>query len=469
MTVTESAVTVLVRAVWVDDVALAPGDARSVDGFTGELGQTRIEQSGAQVIAITGAGLRADATPARLRRAASAIARRVASVPPNISRDTPAVIFDVDVASFDSTAGPAATAAALADGLADGGYRFRMTGAEAWSSGTIPAAPVGGGRSEAWSSGERLARAVAAARDLVNLTPSALTPARFAELAVAMLQPVGVRVTVLDGESLVAGGYGGIIGIGAGSPNPPRLVELAVGDGEPEIVFVAKAVTFDSGGLSLKAPDALMDMKSDMAGAAAVVAAFALLPSIAPGRSFAAVIPVVENLPGPGSVRPGDVVRLRNGSTLEILNTDFEGRVILADALARAAELEPASIVDIATLTYAARHALGDDLAALVATDDGLAARVIAAGDRAGEPVWRMPLLADRRALIESSIADLVNFPADPTGRVSSAALLLRQFVGDVPWAHLDMAAPAFKHVADVAAAAGGTGWGVRLIVELVR
>jgi len=461
-------VTVLVRAVWIDDVDRARIDARSVDGFTGELGQTRIEQSGDAVIGITGAGSRADATPTRLRRAASAIARRVAAVLGTSADGVGAMAFEVDVASFDGPVDPDAALAAVADGLADGGYRFRMTDARQWSSGSIPAAPAGGGRPAAWARGERLAGGAAQARDLVNLTPTALTPARFADRARALLEPAGVAVTVLEPAALVAGGYGGILAIGAGSPNPPRLVELSVGGDAPEVVFVAKAVTFDSGGLSLKSPDALMDMKSDMAGAAAVVAAFALLPTIAPSRSFAAVIPIVENLPGPEAVRPGDVVRLRDGTTLEILNTDFEGRVILADALARAVELAPAAIVDIATLTYAARHALGDDLAALVATDDALAARVIEAGERAGEPVWRMPLLPERRALIESSIADLANFPGDPTGRTSSAALLLRQFVGDVPWAHLDMAAPAFKHAPDAFGAAGGTGWGVRLIAELV-
>ena len=458
--------TVVVRAIYADDVDAESFDARRVDGFTGQLGQTRIEQSGDVVLGLTGAGARAASSPERLARAAAAIARRV-STACAVTEPTDPMALEVDVDSF-SPSGDEDAITAIAAGIARGGYRFRMTGETTFVSRSLPAGAAGR-FAEAWERGARAAEAVRHARDLVNLPPSVLTPAELARRARDLLEPLGVRVIVREAAELADGGYGGIVAIGRGSAHPPLLLELAIGEGAPECVFVAKGVTYDSGGLSLKPADALMDMKSDMAGAAAVISAFSLLPAIAPGRSFSAVIPVVENMPGAHAVRPGDVVRLRDGSTLEILDTDFEGRVILADALARAAEMRPQAIVDFATLTYAARNALGDDFAALVSTDDALASRLSAAGERTGDRVWRLPLQTGLHAQIASDIADYKNFPGVPRARVSTAALLLSRFVAQIPWAHVDMAGPAFRHVADAEGAAGGTGYGVALIAEMVR
>ncbi|MGP3534775.1 M17 family metallopeptidase [Microbacterium sp. RD1] len=458
--------TIAIRGVWADDVSCGVVDARSVDGFTGEIGQSRIEQDGPQVVALTGLGRRGDAQTAGLRRAASVAARRIAAALPADAEPAP---LTLDAESFACAVDPGAAHAALVEGALSGGYRFRMTGPRAFVSASVPLLAGGATDPAGWRRGSAVGAAVNAARDLVNLPAAALTPSGFAEHARETLEPRGIRVSVRGRDELVAGGYGGIVAVGQAAANPPRLLELAVGDGRPEYAFVGKGVTFDSGGLSLKSADALMDMKSDMAGAAAVVAAFGLLPTLAPARSFAAVIPLVENMPGPGATRPGDVVTLRNGSTLEILNTDFEGRVILADALARAAELHPAAIVDIASLTYASRHALGDDYAALVSTDDALAAAIVAAGERSGDRAWRMPLQPQLHAQIRSDLADYKNFPGVPHARVSSAALLLSRFIGEVPWAHLDISGPCYRHVAGVEGAAGGTGFGVRLLAELVR
>lgn len=458
--------TVVVRAMYADDVDTEAFTARRVDGFTGAIGQTRIEQSGDRVIALTGAGERSGVSPERLARAAAAIARRVCAAFA-VSDGSDPVTLEVDIDSFAASADEE-TVAAIARGIAWGGYRFRMTGETTFASRSL-SARARTSIPTAWDRGERIAAAVRHARDLVNLPPSVLTPAELARRARELLEPSGVRVVVRDAAELADGGYGGIIGIGKGSVHPPLLLELAVGDGPPECAFVAKGVTYDSGGMSLKSAEALMDMKSDMAGAAAVIAAFSLLPSLAPGRSFAAVIPIVENMPGAQAVRPGDVVRVRNGATLEILDTDFEGRVILVDALARAVELQPRTIVDLATLTYAARNALGDDIAALVATDDALASRLLAAGERAGDRLWRMPLQVGLHAQITSEIADYKNFPGVPRARVSTAALLLSRFVAGIPWAHVDMAGPAFRHSAGASGAAGGTGYGVALIAELAR
>lgn len=458
--------TVVVRAVYEDDIDTDVFDARRVDGFTGRIGQTRIEQSGDRIVGVTGVGARDASSPERLARAAAAIARRV-SAAFAVSEAADPITLEVDIDSFSASPDDEAVVA-VARGIAWGGYRFRMTGETTFTSRSLPAR-AGASSPDAWARGTRIAAAVQHARDLVNLPPSALTPAELVRRARELLEPLGVRVVVRDAAELADGGYGGIIAIGKGSTHPPLLLELALGEGTPEYAFVAKGVTYDSGGMSLKAAEALMDMKSDMAGAAAVIAAFSLLPSLAPGRSFSAVIPIVENMPGAHAVRPGDVVRLRNGATLEILDTDFEGRVILADALARATEVGPRTIVDLATLTYAARNALGDDFAALVATDDALASRLLAAGERTGDRVWRMPLQAGLHEQITSDLADYKNYPGVPRARVSTAALLLSRFVGDLPWAHVDMAGPAFRHTADAAGAAGGTGYGVALIAELVR
>lgn len=458
--------TVVVRAVYEDDIDTDVFDARRVDGFTGRIGQTRIEQSDDHIVGVTGVGSRDASSPERLARAAAAIARRV-SAAFAVSEASDPITLEVDIDSFAASPDDGAVVA-IARGIARGGYRFRMTGETTFTSRSLPARPRASS-SDAWERGARIAAAVQHARDLVNLPPSALTPAELARRARELLEPLGVHVVIRDAAELEDGGYGGIIAIGKGSAHPPLLLELALGEGPPEYAFVAKGVTYDSGGMSLKSPEALMDMKSDMAGAAAVIAAFSLLPSLAPGRSFSAVIPIVENMPGAHAVRPGDVVRVRNGATLEILDTDFEGRVILVDALARAVEMGPRTIVDLATLTYAARNALGDDFAALVATDDALASRLLAAGERTGDRVWRMPLQADLNAQITSDIADYKNFPGVPRARVSTAALLLSRFVAEVPWAHVDMAGPAFRHTADALGAAGGTGYGVALIADLIR
>lgn len=472
---------VVLRGVWADDAGLGTGagakasatfGARSIDGFVARPGQTRVEEVGGEVVCSTGLGFRASGTVAQLRSAARAGARRVSQGLSTEPTERASVDLVVDLDSFfDQGAGPpSAQRTAVLAGASEGGYEFRMLDSVTHRSSSLGVSirEADGGASQPSAHELALARAVAGARDLVNLPASALTPAGFADRAAALLVPLGVSVARRDAAELEAEGFGGITAIGKGADNPPVLLELAFGKGQTECTFVAKGVTYDSGGLSLKSASALMDMKSDMAGAAAVVAAFSVLPLLAPEKSFSAVLALVENMPGPRSVRPGDVVVLRDGSTLEILNTDFEGRVILADALAVAAEGRPNAIVDLATLTYAANNALGDGYAALVASDDALAGRLTDAGARSGDRIWRMPLQPELDEQIRSDIADYKNFPGVAEARISTAALLLRQFVGDIPWAHVDMAGPAFQHFADAFSASGGTGFGVRLITEFV-
>jgi leucyl aminopeptidase len=318
--------------------------------------------------------------------------------------------------------------------------------------------------------GRLIARAVLAARDLVNEPANVLTPSFFLDRCRTLASTSDLKVTVLEERELREGGFGGIVAVGKGSVEGPLLIRLDhEGAGGPvDLSLVGKGVTFDSGGLSLKGPDAMINMKSDMSGAATVMTAMTLLHRIAPRLHVTAFLPVVENMPGPHCTRPGDVITMRTGKTVEILNTDFEGRLILGDALAFASEESPAALVDLATLTAAAIHALGERTAALFGNNAELLAQLNDAASTSGERVWQMPLPSYMHSQIESEIADIKNFPGTATGRSSTAALFLQEFVPHgQPWGHVDIAGPAWADEEYELTSFGGTGFGVRLLVEL--
>jgi leucyl aminopeptidase len=355
---------------------------------------------------------------------------------------------------------PAELLQAAAEGVVLGRYAFRAESAHA---GWRPSAP-----SPSWDDGIAIGEAVCLARDLVNTPPNRMTPEILAESVRALASGDGLTAMVRDEQWLRQEGFGAVLAIGGGSSNPPRLVELEYrGNARGvDVCLVGKGVTFDSGGNSLKDADGMMTMKCDMAGAAAVAAAMSLLPRFAPAITVRAVLPLVENMPGPSSTRPGDVVTARNGLTIEVLNTDFEGRVILADALAYAAESQPDAIVDIATLTYAAANALGDRTGAVLG-DEAEIARIRSASDRSGELFWPFPMPAYFAEQVESDVADVKNFPGVREGRVISAAHFLRRFVPELTaWAHLDVAGPAWADKPYELTARGGTGFGVRTLLE---
>ncbi|WP_214109067.1 leucyl aminopeptidase family protein [Acrocarpospora catenulata] len=333
--------------------------------------------------------------------------------------------------------------------------------------GEVRGRPVGeivvvGGDEAAIRRGEATARATAAARDLINTPASIKTPGWLAAQAVELGAAAGVGVRV-DTE---LAGFGGIRAVGKGSVNPPCLVEMSYTPAsyDRHVVLVGKGITFDSGGLSLKTSDGMKTMKTDMAGGAAVIATLAALPGFDVPVKVTGLIACAENSFSGSAQRPSDVITQYGGRTVEVLNTDAEGRLVLADALAYAdAELDPDAMVDVATLTGAARVALGTGLGALYASDDTLAAELLAAGERGGDRMWRMPLIDDYRAELDSDVADLSNVERNPSpipaaGSVT-AALFLREFVGKRPWAHLDIAGPA-------RADKGATGFGVRLLLE---
>jgi leucyl aminopeptidase len=311
--------------------------------------------------------------------------------------------------------------------------------------------------------------AVELARDLVNEPAGCLPPRRFAELAEEIAEREGLTHARLGVHDLEAGGFGGILAIGRGSSEPPCLVQLGYDPGGdvPSVALVGKGVVFDSGGLSLKSPEALMTMKHDKAGAAAVLAVMSVAGRLGLQVRVDAFLPLVENMPGPDAVRIGDVVRTHGGRTVEILNSDFEGRVILADALALAVSHRPDAILDIATLTESCIVALGEEIAGLIARDDQTAGIVLAAAAEAGEPLWRLPYAQRYRAAVRSDVADVKNFPGERFGRALTAALFLGEFVPEeIPWAHLDIAGPAWRHRGG---SDGATGFGVATLLRVLQ
>jgi len=317
--------------------------------------------------------------------------------------------------------------------------------------------------------GRATASGVAWARDLVNTPSNRKNPAWLAEQAIDRLTgQQHVTVTVLGPEELRDRGFGGVLAVGGGSASPPRVIVAAyrhpdAGPGHP--VLVGKGITFDTGGISIKPNAGMREMKTDMAGGAAVLAAVDIAARLQLPVTVTAVVPAAENAVSGSSYRPADVVRHVGGRTTEVLNTDAEGRMVLADGLAYARlELGATVLVDVATLTGAMKVALGARTAGLFSSSDGLAEALRAAAVRAGEPVWRMPLLEEHRDLLDSAVADANNAPGNPGA--STAALFLQPFAGDLPWAHLDVAGPARAGSDDAELVKGGTGFGARTLVH---
>ena len=345
---------------------------------------------------------------------------------------------------------------------------------------------------EAMAGALALAQATALTRDLVNEPPNRLTPQVFAERARAAGQAAGIRVEIWDAPALVEQGFGGILGVAQGSVHPARLVRLewspvhaaeaaggrtssqAEGDGAAgrpkHVALIGKGITFDSGGLSLKPASSMPEMKSDMAGAATVLGAIVTAARLALPIRVTAWLALAENMPGADAQRPSDVITMFDGTTVEVTNTDAEGRLVMADALARAVTEEPDAVLDVATLTGAQIVALGDHVAAVMGTPD-LREEVVAAAQRAGESFWPMPLPAHLRATLDSPFADLRNTKVGSrAGGMLSAGLFLREFVGHRPWAHLDIAGPAYNDSSPWGLTpTGGTGMGVSTLVELLR
>ena len=323
-----------------------------------------------------------------------------------------------------------------------------------------------------------VALAVTGAKDLVNCPPNDLFPQSFAERATTLARAAGVGVEVLDEAALAEGGYGGLTNVGKGSSRGPRLVKLTWKGGRRprgHVALVGKGVTFDSGGLSLKPGDSMKTMKLDMAGAAAVLHTVVAVAQLELPVKVTGYLCLAENMPSGDAQRPSDVITILGGKTVEVLNTDAEGRLVLADGLVAASRLQPDLIVDVATLTGAQMVALGNRVSAVMSNDDTLRDALVAAADSAGEQFWPMPLPEELRAALDSPVADLANI-GDRMGGMLSAGIFLREFVGDdaageqIPWAHLDIAGPAFNEAAPYGyTGKGGTGVALRTLVALME
>ncbi|MGV9741324.1 leucyl aminopeptidase [Nocardia farcinica] len=331
----------------------------------------------------------------------------------------------------------------------------------------VPTADFG---EEALFRAQLVAEAVATARDFVNTPPSHLYPAEFAARTQVLAEAAGLDVEVLDENALEAGGYGGVLGVGKGSSRPPRLVRLTYAGGPKKVALIGKGVTFDTGGISIKPAQNMENMTSDMAGAAAVIATTLLAARLSLPITVTATVPMAENMPSATAQRPGDVLTQYGGTTVEVLNTDAEGRLILADAIVRAGEDSPEFLIDVATLTGAQMVALGTRTPGVMGTDE-FRDRVARISQEVGENGWPMPLPAELRADLNSKIADLANVTPHRWGGMLSAGLFLKEFVPEgVQWAHLDVAGPAYNTGGPFGyIGKGGTGVPVRTLIAVLE
>lgn len=438
-------------------------------GFKGDLGQVQ-SLPGDPTTTLVGMGPREEVGADTFRRAAAAMVQaawRTPAVTTTLLDALPATGIDVNRA-----------ARAIAEGTGMAAYEFLSykSGATPCRLESVTVVEAGGaadqtGLQKALDDGARVAEAVCLARDVVNEPAGRLTPTRLAELATEVARREGLTIRVLDEAAIAEERLGGLAGVAQGSHEPACLIELVYeppGEAVATIALVGKGITFDSGGLSIKSADPMMTMKTDMSGAAAVLGAMSALPSLGAQVRVLGFLPVTENMPGGAAIKPGDVVRIRSGKTVEVLNTDAEGRLVLADGLSLAVERSPDAIVDVATLTGAQIVALGAKIAAVMGNHDGLVDQVRAAGARSGESVWPLPLPKEYRGDIDSEIADLKNIGQPGKAGTVVAGLFLQEFVGDIPWAHLDVAGPARAEADDGYVKKGGTGVAVRTLLELV-
>jgi leucyl aminopeptidase len=406
-------------------------------------------------------------SPEDLRRAAGAGVRHAASLADN---DNLSVAVSLGTTDSDQLT-------AVAEGALLGSYQYQPISAAASNGGKIAAITVvhtnAVKEAAITSAVEIVVQGVVTVREWVNLPANLLYPESFAEQVRTLVRDRKIAVDVLDEAALSRGGYGGLMAVGGGSSRPPRLVRLSYSPrgANFHLALVGKGITFDTGGLNLKPAEGMYTMKCDMAGAAAVLAAAHAIAELGLKIKITAYGALAENMPSGSAYRPSDVLTIYGGKTVENGNSDAEGRLVMADALVRANEDQPDLVVDVATLTGACVVALGERTAGLMTSDDKTADLVLDAAEAAGEDIWRLPMPSEIRGKLDSKVADLRSTTGDRWGGALVAAAFLREFVADgTPWAHIDIAGPAFfdgKPYGYVAP--GGTGVGVRTLVALAR
>jgi leucyl aminopeptidase len=425
----------------------------------------------AKRVLVVGLGPRAECTAEVLRRAAATAARR--------ARDLGAASLVIPVLGTRAPAlGMALRAQATGEGVLLGLYRFdrykeKRNGDRAVESVTllVPAVRDRAPAREGLRRAELSAEATCFARDLINEPANSVTASALAEIARAIAREAGLRLRVLDRAACEKLGMGAFLGVNRGSVEPPQFIHLAYVPRRParrRLALIGKGITFDSGGLDLKTAEGMERMKGDMSGAAAVLGVLKVLPRLRPAIEVHGLVAATDNMPSGSATKPGDVLRAMNGKTIEVNNTDAEGRLTLADAIAYARkEIKPHEIVDIATLTGACSVALGNLCAGAMSNNAALQSRVLAAGARVGERLWPLPLIDEYREGLRSEVADLRNTGPRPGGAIT-AGLFIREFAGDTPWVHLDIAGVAFTDKDLPYAPKGGVGFGARTLIEYV-
>jgi leucyl aminopeptidase len=426
----------------------------------------RTDRFAAEAVLLVGMGRREEVTTDRIRRSLGRVggaARRFGGAATTL----PQILGVLEAAE---------AVGAAAEGLGLGAYRFDRYQATKAEGSLDTVTVIGAGRWDAKAMRAAVKRAgilveaACWARDLVNTPAGDLPPAEIARAAQKMAKDSGLTCKVWTETQLAEGGFGGILGVGKGSAHPPRLIELTyTGAGKAiPIALTGKGIAFDSGGLSLKDPKGMETMKDDMGGAASILGTLKAIAALKPKINVIAAIPCSENMPGAAAQHPGDVITHWGGTTSEVLNTDAEGRLVLADALAYLAARDPQLIIDTATLTGACVVALGERIAGAMGNDPRLVQDVIAAGAAEGEPIWELPLHPDYRRLIDSKVADIKNI-GERYGGAITAGWFLAEFVGETPWVHLDIAGPAWTDRGTDLGPHGGTGVPVRTLVRFLE
>jgi len=438
--------------------------------FTGAHGQSLLlhcgEKLAARRLLLIGLGKgRTEAT--RLRQAAATAL--------GLLREKKIERFALDLDSFaGGERKPLGALQAVAEGLLLGAYQFNrfLSDAEPQRPAEgVLLLPKGSRPEEAQAlleRAEKIVSGVVLARDLVNEPGNVKSPEFLAAQAHLLAEEHGLKCTVLTRPELEKGQFGALLGVAQGSSREPRLIVLEYRGGEKEqkpIALVGKGVVFDSGGISLKPAEKMDEMKMDMAGGAAVLGTLKAAAQLQLPVNLVGIVPAVENLPSATAYRPGDILTSLSGKSIEVLNTDAEGRLILADALTYAARFEPRVVIDLATLTGACIIALGHHAAAVLGNHDGLIGQLIRAGEQSGERLWQLPLWDDYAAQIKSPVADVKNTGGRPAGTITAAAFL-QKFANDYTWAHLDIAGTAWEEKGQPHIPKGGTGFGVRLLIE---
>jgi len=446
----------------------ALAEVLAAEKFQGKAGSvTHLHSNGrlpARRVVVVGLGKRAETTPETVRRAAAAGLRR--------ARDLGARAVATEVLGDRLPA--RARAQAVVEGAVLGTYtfdRYKREKNDKQVQTLQLVEPDGRQRREVAEGvrrGEVFAAATWLARDLINAPANDVTPTHLAKVAADLAKDAGLGVEVFEQADCRKMGMGAFLGVAAGSEQPPKFIHLTYtpkGRSRRRVAVIGKGITFDSGGLDLKTAEGMLRMKNDMSGAAAVLGIMKALPQLRPAVEVHGLIAATENMPSGTATRPGDVLRAMNGTTIEIGNTDAEGRLTLADAICYASQKVGADeIIDMATLTGACVVALGPLCSGLFANDQALAARLLAAAQTAGERVWQLPLIEEYRENLKSDVADLNNVGPRGGGAIT-AGLFLKEFAGDKPWAHLDIAGPAFMEKDTPLGPKGATGYAVRTIL----